>query len=175
MFIAQILILVSLIGIGVIVLAKMPALLKLPAQPKEILPSSSFSSRVRLRMKSWPYSEYRGKILSRLEKLLRKIRILFLKIDTLFLFGIKKAREKSQLWRIKSKKKDSLTKEKELIGLISQNPQNPQPYQELGSLYLRRKNYRDAEQAFAQALKLKPDAPEIKEKLRKIKKLRMPG
>lgn len=103
MFIAQILILVSLLGIGVIILRKIPALLSLPEKPKEILPSQPFFSRLKRKIKGWQYSEYRGKILAWLEKLLRKTRLLFLKIDSFFLAGIEKARERSQLWKVKSR------------------------------------------------------------------------
>lgn len=215
MLIAQILILVSLLGIGVIILRKIPALLSLPEKPKEILPSQPFFSRLKRKIKGWQYSEYRGKILAWLEKALRKLRILFLKIDSFFLTGIKKARERSQVLKIKSrawvehkrqkkiKKLEALQKiekaelidklketkkgdqaeigvehlakkEKELIKAISQNPKDPELYKELGSVYLEAKNFKDAQQAFEEALKINPNDLEIKENLEKIKILREP-
>lgn len=210
MLIVQIFTLLSLVVIGMIILRKIPALLKLPDKPQEVLPASSFFSRLKLKIKSWQYSEYRSKILGWLEKLLRKIRILFLKIDSFFLSGIKRARTGSRVWKAKSKawveqkrlrkikklealekiEKDELLqalkttkkssgedltgREKELVKAISQKPKNLQLYKDLGSLYLETKNYKDAQEAFEQALKLKPNDSEIKAKLEKIKILREP-
>lgn len=216
MLIAEILILLSVLGILMIVLRKIPALAKLPERPQELLPPQSLFARLKTKVKGWQYSEYRGKILAWIEKALRKTRLLFLKIDNFFLTGIKKAREGSQLWRVRSKawvehkrqkkikklevlqkiekaelmdkleetkkgqkkgllsNEDVFRKEKNLVKAISQDPKNAELYKELGSLYLEARNYKDAKQAFEQALKLIPEDKEIKETLEKIEILREP-
>ena len=209
----QILILVGSAGMVVSVLRKIPVLLKLPARPQEVLPAQSFFLRLRTRIKDLKYSEYRVKVLSWFEKALRKARLLFLKIDNFFLSGIKKAREGSQTWKIRSRawvehkrekkikklealqgiekekfidkiketksgdggKDNAAKKEKELIKAISRNPKNPQLYKDLGFLYLDLENYKDAQQAFEQTLKLAPFDKEVKEKLDKINILRGEG
>lgn len=89
-------------GVLVMVARKIPTLAKLPAA-SEPVPTDSWSQRFWLRLKEIRYSTYRPTVLNWLEKNLRRFRILILKIDNLFIAWIAKAREKSQVWTVRSR------------------------------------------------------------------------
>lgn len=62
--------------------------------------------------------------------------------------------------------------EKKIIGKISQNPKDIENYRQLGELYIKMKNYQDAQDAYKFILKVSPRDIDSKRKLEKIKLLK---
>jgi tetratricopeptide (TPR) repeat protein len=91
---------VGLVGIFFLVIKKIPTLIKL--QEIQVASQIGLGERLRARIKGIRYSTYRPKALEWLEKNLRKFRVLILKIDNLFIDLIKRSRERSQVWQIRS-------------------------------------------------------------------------
>lgn len=81
---------------------KVPTLAKLS---NEVLPSlnGKISEGIKTRLRGIKYSNFFPLILSGLEKNLRKFRLLVLRIDNLFVGWIKRARDKSDTWTIRSR------------------------------------------------------------------------
>jgi len=102
-FTPWIIIIASFIGIVIIVLRKIPVLLKLPFNPPEEAISHSLPEKLKIRLKGLKYSSYQPMIADWLEKNLRKLRILILKIDNIFISLIGIVRERSQIWRVRSR------------------------------------------------------------------------
>jgi len=100
---ALILVLAGLAGILAIVYKKIPMLLNLP---NEAAPPKTWRERLN-GLKKYPeaikYFSYQPKVLEWLEKILRKTRLLILKTDNLFINWIARARDKSQVWTIRSR------------------------------------------------------------------------
>ncbi|MEK7124972.1 MAG: tetratricopeptide repeat protein [Patescibacteria group bacterium] len=61
-------------------------------------------------------------------------------------------------------------REQELIEAIAQNPRDSQLYKEIGDLYAKLKNYKDAKEAYATVLKLTPDDTAAEKKLSQVLK-----
>jgi len=97
----------SLGGVAVIILKKIPVLLKLPARPPEGQPQNfilkSLAQKIILRFRGLRYSSYQPALAAWFEKTLRKLRLLLLKIDNLFLRLIGSSREKTQIWTVRSR------------------------------------------------------------------------
>lgn len=97
----------SLLGIVIIVLRKIPLLLKLPPKPQEGQTQPFLGKillqKIVLRIRGLKYSSYLALFSKWLEKTLRKIRVLILKIDNIFVSLIGKSREKSQIWTVRSR------------------------------------------------------------------------
>ncbi len=182
--------LLALFGIAAIAVRKIPVLTKLPAEP----PGEEFSPKVQngavgllkgvaTRPHHWLM------FFGWTEKLLRKTRLLFLKIDSFFASLITKSRNKSQELAVKSREwvsekrmkkiaklklvaKLNMTteqKEEHLLRSLRQNPKDIKAYRELGLLYLERKNYEDAAAAFDEVLKLNFEDEMAKVRLEEIK------
>lgn len=84
------------------VVRKIPTLAKLsPSAPAA--PAIGWGEKFKLRLREIKYSTYRPLILNWLEKSLRKLRLLILKIDNLFINWIKSARHKSEIWTVRSR------------------------------------------------------------------------
>ncbi|MDD2731070.1 MAG: tetratricopeptide repeat protein [Candidatus Portnoybacteria bacterium] len=81
---------------------KIPLLVKLSASAPLVLPGEGLWESVKLRIKGLKYSSFFPSLLGQLEKNLRKIRIVILKIDNLATNLIKNAREKSDVWTVRS-------------------------------------------------------------------------
>lgn len=119
-------------------------------------------------------------ILSELEKILRKLRLLSLKIDTLtgkLIHRVRKSTQKHEAIIDKegereednkpqeidpfdlgsSTKEELKQKEQYLIIEIAKNPKDALLYRELGSLYMRTGELEDAKESFEKALDLEPD------------------
>jgi tetratricopeptide (TPR) repeat protein len=134
---------------------------------------TSFFKKIKLR-------QYNVNILSELEKTLRKLRILSMKIDTFTnklihrvrkstkqqeAIIIKKAEQEEDLKPVEidpfdlggSTKEELKQKEQYLIIEIAKNPKDAPLYKELGSLYMRTGELEDAKQSFEKALELEPD------------------
>jgi len=97
----------SLVGVAVIILKKIPVLLKLPVKPPEGQEQSfllkAVAQKIILRLKGLRYSSYQPALAAWFEKTLRKLRLLLLKIDNLFLKLIGTSREKTQIWTVRSR------------------------------------------------------------------------
>ncbi len=125
-----------------------------------------------------------------LEKTLRKIRILFLKLDTFFISLIAKSRERSKDLTVKSKswmserrmkkierlklladlRRTPGEREEVLLRILKQNPKDVKAYKDLGLLYMEQKNLQDAKAAFEEVIKINPEDELAKENLEEIKK-----
>lgn len=195
MFIPYLVIIFSILSIVVIVLRKIPILLKLPTELSEAERNASLTISLKekvidvIQIVARP--NYGLVLLGWLEKILRKFRIVFLKVDNFFVDLIIKSREKSHQWTIKSrewmserrmKKIERLKlmanlrmtpeqKEENLLRALKQNPRDVKAYKELGLLYLEQKNFQDAQAAFKEVLKINPEDEVAKEKLEEIKAL----
>jgi len=97
----------SLGGVALIILKKMPLLLKLPAKPQEgqeqVFLLRAVAQRIVLRLRGLRYSSYQPALAAWFEKILRKLRLLLLKIDNVFLKMIGSSREKTQIWTVRSR------------------------------------------------------------------------
>lgn len=185
-YIPQIILFLSLLGILLIIGRKIPTLMKFPRQPEMVLVQQSFLKRLFHFRISMAFIV----LINWLEKLLRKSRIVFLKIDNFISQWIQKAREKSQvltiryqawlaqhkIWRlrVKNKEEDGMmadtlkAQEQAYIKLLAQDPKNAEIYRRLGNIYLVQKNYQDARQTFEQVLILNPQDKKTKAKLEQI-------
>jgi len=90
----------GLLGVILMIARKVPLLVKLGDVTSA--PSVSLGERFKNRLKGIKYSTYRPLTLDWFEKSLRKFRVLILKMDNLFINLIKKSRERSQVWKIRS-------------------------------------------------------------------------
>lgn len=98
-------IILAVVGIGgilMLVIKKIPVLLKLPTEYAP-LPEQGLKHELKDSLKQIKYSTYRPLLLSLLEKNLRRFRLLILKIDNVFAEWIKKSRHRSDVWTIRSK------------------------------------------------------------------------
>lgn len=139
------------------------------------------------RYKKLDFEAYKSSLLKELEKLLRRLRLISLKIDRL---------TNSLLWKIKresdkngskkaiefktetetiSPKKENLAEslkreEQQLIIEIAKNPKNPELYKKLADVYIALKNFPDAKESLEAALELDSEDRQTKERLEGIKK-----
>lgn len=89
-------------GLAIVGGRKIPLLVKLSATTPPTLPGEGFLESVKLRISGLKYSSFLPSLLGRLEKNLRKLRIVILKIDNLATDMIKRARDKSDVWTVRS-------------------------------------------------------------------------
>ena len=132
--------------------------------------------------------EYSAAVLAEFEKLLRRLRLISLRIDTLMSQLVHRVRksnarreeilvketvaeaekEVSKPIRISDVKKDLKEEEQRLIIEIAKNPKDAELYKKLGQVYLKTREGRDAFESFKKALELNPEDRETKAKLEKI-------
>lgn len=133
---------------------------------------------------------YKESFLSDIEKFLRRIKILSLKIDNAINKWLEQRpkvsngdfnkvevddKEKTGNNIEENSKKATVVnavfknKEKELIAKISQNPKDKELYKALGALYLEYNELSDAKAVFNVILELDPNDKEARETLKKIK------
>ena len=100
------------------VIKKISTLVKL--QEIQPIPQTKLGERIKIRLKGIKYSTYRPLVLEWLEKNLRKFRLLILKIDNLFINLINHAKDRSQVWKIRSGawREHSRLKKKEKIQVL---------------------------------------------------------
>lgn len=203
------LILASLVGIFVIVYRKKPYLKKLLASGNgreislnaEVAFGPSFSWKkygaeffpeIKVFFERMKLQEYTAMWLIEVEKLLRKIRLFFLRIDGVSDILIKKIRRIHLNGQsAQSSPEDNLSgsaqeaerqetispaflknEEERLIIEIAKNPKDYHLYEVLGDLYLEMANLRDAKESYEAALELDTNNEEIKKKLsRALEKL----
>ncbi|OGM96425.1 MAG: hypothetical protein A3B86_03135 [Candidatus Yanofskybacteria bacterium RIFCSPHIGHO2_02_FULL_38_22b] len=121
------------------------------------------------------------------EKFLRKVRLLFLRVDRFSDSLIKKIRrvntngklnghtaeelvaEQKSVVQVSEKEKISpnflKNEEERLIIEIAQNPKDSRLYEKLGDLYVEMENWIDAKESYEASIELNPTAEELKRKL----------
>ena len=184
------LILASVVGISVIVFRKMPYLNKLTPETHtggnvlaDLFPE--FSER----FKSLKLKEYGNLWLVELEKLLRRLRVVSLKMDRISDSWIKKRKnndsrittqvvsEKTEVVENPAIKvqitpqitiEDMKREEQKLIIEIAKNPKDPRLYEVLGDLYVKMNNLSDAKESFEAAIELSPKSEILQKKLSQV-------
>lgn len=195
------LILVSLVGIFVVIYKKKEYLDKLyslntadDGTTAVSLPrfnvinfSSEFFPEAGQLLAKIDINKYKTLWLVETEKFLRKIRLLFLRVDRLSDSLIKKIRrvhtngklngyvteelvaEQKPVAQINEKEKISFNflknEEERLIIEIAQNPKDHRLYEKLGDLYIEMENWLDAKESYEASIELNPTAEELKRKL----------
>ena len=92
----------GIIGVGVIIARKVPTLAKLSREAQPSL-NGKLGEEIKTRLSGLKYSNFLPLVLSQLEKSLRKFRLFILRLDNLFVAWIKQARERSDVWTIRSR------------------------------------------------------------------------
>ena len=190
------LILASVVGTSVIIFRKMPYLNKLT--PETHLPVQTGAMGDILTdlfpelaegFKSLKLKEYGNLWLVELEKLLRRLRVVSLKIDRISDSWIKKIR-KSNVSRIATQVtektevvenrvikvqttpqttiEDMKREEQRLIIEIAKNPKDSKLYEVLGDLYIKMNSFSDAKESLEAAIELNPHNEELQKKLSQI-------
>lgn len=201
----QIIIIVSIAGIIFIVARKIPSLSKIPEDIKVSDVSDSFKKKFKapsfinklwFKIKSFRYSEYSHKFLDFSEKVLRKLKFVFLKLENKLTDWAELLKEYSQKVKIRrqgigvrinsdseknveskifhssdvtSSIEDLDKLEEKCIAAIAKNPRDIKAYKELGSLYIKKNNVPDAREAFQQVLRLDHFDKDAEEQLRKLR------
>jgi tetratricopeptide (TPR) repeat protein len=192
LLIPLILILASAIGILFIVWRKLPRLKELAEAESSNGSMGGGGWRVLVydlcpEVWNWARSikvkEYTEMWLIEAEKFLRRLRLASLKMDRFSDFLIKKIRKRTysnngtsfpvaeiskdkQEIETKTDEKAELKKsEQRLIMEIAKNPKNMALYEELGDLYVKMGDYRDAKESYEAAIELNSNSEELKKKL----------
>ena len=186
-----ILILLSAIGIFVIIWKKIPYLKKLSVADVQLGPNiwTDFFPELSGKINTIQLKHYREVWLSELEKLLRRLKVLFLKMDRISSSLIKRIRRftedkhenlqtppsvtkvketsgiKTQESVKQETEKDMKKEEQRLIIEIAKDPKNSSLYEVLGDLYAKMGNFSDAKESYEAVIGLNPDNEEIKKKL----------
>lgn len=185
--IAQLIIVFSMGGILVIIIRKIPEFKNISEENIESLSFNTASKgKISQKIKKINYQNIIRSAVVRLEKILRKLRIIALRFDNRFERWIQILKDKEQELKTKThlskiqwiekrkapKKKENkfILEEKKYIKTIIKNPSDVNTYRALGLLYLKQKNYKDAKASFQQILKIDSKNKEAKEKLEEIKK-----
>lgn len=184
------LIAVSLLAIGVIVWRKLPYARKLTPEisGSEHSLFYDFFPEFARNVSGARIKEYLSIWLQEIEKLIRKVRILFSRVDRLSDSMITRIRKVNQqrvpkeeakepaeekvvrpqvqeyvdipTVQVRSRRSADIatlrTEEQKLIVEIAHSPKNARLYRDLGEVYVKMKNYEDAKESFATALKLNP-------------------
>jgi len=181
-----VLILLSATGIFVIIWRKVPYLKKLSVADVQLEPSiwAEFFPELSEKINTIQLKHYREVWLFELEKLLRRLRVLSLKMDRVSGSLIKRIRrfterkhhenlqippvEIKETNSIKTKefvkqeiKKDMRKEEQRLIIEIAKDPKNSSLYETLGDLYVKMGNFPDAKESYEAALALDPQKEEL--------------
>ncbi len=191
MFIITPLILIgaSLLGIAAIVRRKLPYVRKLSPEAHQVgdhLFQDYFPELVQW-ISHIPWQEYRKTVLREVEKLLRRLRLVLLKVDHVSDRLIKKVRrthlathleqlpsvpekaeeEPATVYPVKPAEptqEEMRAQEQQLIIDISQDPKNADLYEKLGDLYVKMDSTQDAKEAYEAALGFSPDNQAIARK-----------
>ncbi|MBI2058100.1 MAG: tetratricopeptide repeat protein [Candidatus Yanofskybacteria bacterium] len=186
----------SLFGVLFIVWRKVPYLKKITdpvsASSIDLTPLAFFSDffpEVAGYFKRVDLGSYKNHLMKELEKFLRRLRVISLKLDSFtnkLLAKIKTenvrnghslAQEFKEGAEVKTiQRKESLTErakkeEQALIIEIAKNPKNPELYKKLAEVYLSVKNFSDAKESLETALELDPEDQQTKEKLEMVRGL----
>lgn len=187
---------VSVLAIAYIVWRKVPYLKKL--SPEEY-PSNSeflldFIPELATRYGRGQAKQYKDDLLLEVEKFLRRMRLFFLKIDSISDALIKKIRRshlgqlpkevmsieatpvvladelsKTRVRKSRQLSEEELKKEEQnLIIEIARNPKDAKLYVALGDIYVKMDNLQDAKEALEAALKLDQANEQVKRKIERI-------
>lgn len=181
LIIPLVLILASAIGIFLIIWRKMPYLKKLSIT--EVSPDSSiwseFFPELAEGINTTRLKHYRGIWLLELEKFLRRLRVMSMKMDRTSDSLIKKIRNVTEIKpplvktsepatlpsTVQEDKTEDLKKEEQrLIIEIAKNPKNSSLYETLGDLYMKMSNFSDAKESYEAAMELAPLREDLKKK-----------
>lgn len=167
---------------------KIPVLTEI--QKKEF---SNLKEPIYIRVKEFDHQKYLADLMIFLEKVLRQMKIFSLKIENILSKWIEVLRNKSRnirgkIRRIKIKEveknklleektgespiamlKEPTEEEKKWIEIIAKSPKNVTAYKELGMLYYRQYNLKDAKECFKMAIKLGSKDKKIREILKEIR------
>ena len=191
------LLLASVIGISVIVFRKMPYLNKLT--PETHLSAQAGAGEQILTdlfpellegVKSLKLKEYGNLGLTEVEKLLRRLRVMSLKMDRISDSWIKKIRRGNSFGTktpVVTEKIEDATgpvpkaqsvpvvtmedmkrEEQGLIIEIAKNPKDSKLYETLGDLYVKMNNLSDAKESFEAAVELNPSSEILQKKLSQV-------
>ena len=176
---------VSIMAVGAIVWRKFPYLKKLSADSASIPENgllAGFFPEARNYLKKIDLSIYRDLFFKELEKFLRRLRVVSLKLDSFTRHLIDKIRangsEKETIEHLTPLPPDSLEskvatpaiEEHNLIIEIAKNPKNAGLYKKLADLYILAENFSDAAESLETSLKLDPDDKKTEAKLRAVRK-----
>ena len=145
---------------------------------------AEFFPEVAQHLKMAKLQKYGAAILAEFEKLLRRLRLISLRIDTFMSQLVHRVRksnarreetlgketeaevekEASKPIRVNDVKKDLKEEEQRLIIEIAKNPKDAELYKKLGQVYLRTGESGDAFESFKKALELNPDDAETDRK-----------
>ena len=173
------LIVASIIGITVIIYRKMPYLKKLTPESHEVNGNlfESFFPEFASHIDQAKIKEYKKNFLLELEKLVRRMRVVTLRMDHLSEKVIKSLRrghltahmEHRALMdektpeavivpeKLEPTQEDYKAQEQKIIIEIAQNPRDPALYDKLGDLYIAMHNIDEAKESFEAALALNPN------------------
>lgn len=167
--IPQLLIILSLVGIIIILVRKIPAAAKMEIKEEESLKSSQLA-KTRFLLDNFRQlsHKYLGLTLKALEKLLKQLKIGSLKIESKTSLWIQELRKKSQKIKRRKDLSISVRREKEWIKIIAENPKDIEAYKKLGLLYLKQENYKDARASFQQVLKINSKDKEANQRLKEL-------
>ncbi len=172
-FFPQFIIVLAISAILVIIIRKLPALSRQEQVPKK--EEVSFRGRWEFLERGLNYSikelgrnievlkqkKYFKGFWEFLEKFLRRIRVLFLKIDN-----------RISGWIERLKKAQDMAEEKKWIKIIISDPRNIEAYKNLGEFYFQRRAYGKAEESFKKVLALNPHNEEATKRLKELKTLK---
>jgi len=188
LFIFNAIIIIGFIVIIVMAVRKIPVLTEI--QKKEF---SNLKEPIYIRVKEFDHQKYLADLMIFLEKVLRQMKIFSLKIENILSKWIEVLRNKSRnirgkIRRIKIKEveknklleektgespiamlKEPTEEEKKWIEIIAKSPKNVTAYKELGMLYYRQYNLKDAKECFKMAIKLGSKDKKIREILKEIR------
>ncbi|HYU64926.1 MAG TPA: tetratricopeptide repeat protein [Candidatus Paceibacterota bacterium] len=195
---------ISLIAIFIIVLRKMPYLKKLTLDAHPLGESlwHDMFPEVVSGYRKLHLHDLREVSLGEIEKLLRKIRLMFSRIDRVSTTLIRRVRKEHIESVIENGETESVKpnnqppniaeiylqpksdrelmeslrlEEQHLIIEIAKNPKNSELYVQLGDIYMKMQNFSDAKESFEAALNLKPEDKNLKKKISSaLEKLNMP-
>lgn len=193
----QIIIIISIAGIIVIIARKIPQ--ASTSKEKKNVDINSADNRIKipnslnkiwLKVKGFRYSDHFHKILSFMEKILRKLKVFFLKIENKITnwaerlrvhsqkvktrregmdVKIESGEEDSQDLKLNSHIKTSGETEEEYIAAITKNPRDLDAYRKLGNVYVNKNNINDAREVFRQILRINPSDKDAEMKLRSLR------
>src|SRR3989338_4877648 len=192
-FVPLIIIAVSASIIVVIIGRKFPYLKKLPVEAgavSEVGLLEGFLPEIYHFFKKIDLGLYRDLFFKELEKFLRRLRVVSLRIDSFTKYLIDKIRingvkkEKSQRLMAEQETKEEVIpvrtkisleekqkqEEHALIIEIAKNPKSPELYKRLADLYILMENFPDATEVLETALKLDPEDKKTAAKLRAVQK-----
>jgi tetratricopeptide (TPR) repeat protein len=193
-FVAKLIIVLSIAGILTIIFRKLSEFKNMPAEDIQFLAQRvKKPGKISQKIKRINYHNIIRSVVIKLEKILKKLRVIALKSDNWFEQWIKILKNKEKEFKAKArfskkqvkiqqvaeeqpelkkeeKKERFVVEEKKYIETIVKNPRDVKTYRSLGLLYLAQKNYKDAKESFRQILKINSKDKEAKKKLEEIGK-----